>query len=194
MTGLTAADVEARVDRAFEDLRRDLTDWPDPHPMGVSPAVEEYSRITRPERYLLLGARVDAWLSTIVEEGVAVIDELAADAAIWDSEAHPLTPRSRLQRVDALERDDTQPLLISRQRRELVDDVFLAFGIGAPARQVSVVPFCGCDACDDGSQVLIEQIDNVFGHVLFGDRLEGLNSEVRLPVGQPWIGLRDRTG
>src|SRR5699024_11200623 len=44
--------------------------WPDPHP-DHEVADEEYSRVTDPERYRVIGARTVAWIETLTNLGMA---------------------------------------------------------------------------------------------------------------------------
>ncbi|MEO7268489.1 MAG: DUF6226 family protein [Knoellia sp.] len=188
MTAGVRGQIRAAVDAAYAGTRGDLSDWADPHSQTREPELDEYSRVTDPERYLLLGARVDAWAEVLVARGIAAGEDLDPAAVVWSARATPPTDRSRQQRITPLRSPDAASLLISRQRREDVDDLFLAIGVGEPAEQITLVPFCGCDACDDGSEPLIEQIDNVFEHLLFGDQLYGLNQPPPRPPDPPWIG------
>jgi hypothetical protein len=45
--------------------------------------------------------------------------------------------------------------------------VVLALGI--PTATITVIPTCGCDACDDGSEPLLDEVDNVFTSIVLGD-------------------------
>jgi len=58
------AELERAVDVAFADTARDLAPWPDPHPDRM-PLDEEYSRVTDGAKYLIIGARLDAWLTAL---------------------------------------------------------------------------------------------------------------------------------
>lgn len=180
--------IRAAVEANYTRTRADLTQWPDPHGWDQEPRQEEYSRVSHPERYLLLGVRVDAWLAVLVGRGIAEVEDIGADASAWSARVVPLIDRTRQQRITPRHSPNAASLLISRQRREDVADLFLAIGMGDPAELIGLVPFCGCDACDDGSEPLIEQIDNAFEHVLFGDPLVGLNQRPPQAVGAPWIG------
>ncbi len=44
-------------------------------------------------------------------------------------------------------------------------------GYGDPQVVLMAEPVCGCDACDDGSDVLIEAIDEAFESVILGEVL-----------------------
>lgn len=179
--------IRTAVEATYAHTRGELTAWPDPHGWNQDPGQDEYSRVSDPERHLLLGVRVDAWIEVLVGRGIAVVEDIDAQAPVWSTRAVPLTDRSRQQRITPLHSADAASVVISRQRREDVADLFLAMGIGEPAELIGLVPFCGCDACDDGSEPLIEQIDNVFEHVLFGDPLSGLNQRPPQPADAAWV-------
>ena len=180
--------IRTAVETTYARTRGDLRDWADPHGWAQEPGQDEYSRVSDPERYLLLGVRVDAWIDALVARGIAACEDLDPKEVLWSARTVPLTDRSRQQRITPLHSADAASLLISRQRREDVADLFLAIGIGEPAELIGLVPFCGCDACDDGSEPLVEQIDNVFEHVLFGDPLSGINQRPPQPADTPWVG------
>jgi hypothetical protein len=55
------------------------------------------------------------------------------------------------------------PLVIGLSRVGDGDGVGLTLGLGDPAVSSGVIPSCGCDACDTGSQ---EELDRVHDHVL----------------------------
>jgi hypothetical protein len=62
------------VNAASEETGRAFTSWPDPH-RDRSPFDEEYSRLTDPTKWRVIGARADAW-------GRALVD--IADPSGWD--------------------------------------------------------------------------------------------------------------
>lgn len=46
--------------------------WPDPH-TDRDPVEDEYSRVSRPERYVILEARRQAWVDALQRRGLACI-------------------------------------------------------------------------------------------------------------------------
>lgn len=59
---------------------RTVADWPDPladptAPSGRRDAREEYSRVSHPERYAIVGERVDAWVAELANRGLADVEE-----------------------------------------------------------------------------------------------------------------------
>lgn len=78
---ITAHELVAAVEAAFAVTGRGLAAWPDPHP-GRSPRDEEYSRVTDPYKWRIVGARAEAWLVALADAGVAQIE---VDTEIpWD--------------------------------------------------------------------------------------------------------------
>lgn len=146
------------VDDAFARLRGDLADWPDPHPDGRRPADEEYSRVTDPERYRLLGARADAWIEVLTARGDASAEVMDPDEVAWVGSIH-----GRLDRVTVLRgRVGTQPVSVAWAPSQSADGAFVQVGVGQPAHVLDCQPDCGCDACDTGSADLLETVDSAF--------------------------------
>jgi hypothetical protein len=154
---IDVADLLAAVDDTFRQTSAGLSPWPDPHP-DRSPPVDAYSRLTDPARWRILGARTDAWLSTLAGAGLAVVD---ADADVtWRVVQQPVITRAeRVVPVAAGAVD----LVVGHSRLGDVDDAGIVLGLGDPAETVTWFPNCGCDACDSGSQRELEDLDS---HVL----------------------------
>jgi hypothetical protein len=172
--GVVVTEVEllAGVDAAFEVTRDGLVLWPDPHP-GGSPLDEEYSRVTNPPKWRIIGARADAWLMALVDAGVAAVER---DTTVhW--KALPGTVISRTDRV-VPHAAGALPLVVARSQIEDVPDAGVTLGVGDPAVCVTWVPYCGCDACDSGAQYELDQLDThirgvisgVFRRLSMGDR------------------------
>jgi hypothetical protein len=136
-TGLRRA-----VDAEFEVTARELSPWPDPHP-DRSPADDEYSRLTDPARWRLVGARADAWMAAFERLHLA----RAVDVHELGWEIAPRTTISRTTQVrpSAL---GALPLVVCRSRLGGVDDAGVTLGVGEPAICVAWFPECGCDACE----------------------------------------------
>jgi Family of unknown function (DUF6226) len=154
---VTEHDLLAKVDAAFEVTGRGLASWPDAHP-GRSPLDEEYSRLTNPSRWRILGARADAWLVAVVDGGLAEVEPSAA--VRWR-----VPPRTVISRTDhvAPYAAGALPLALARSQLGPVDDAGVTLGVGDPAIAVAWFPDCGCDACDSGSQ---DELDNLDAHIL----------------------------
>jgi len=165
----------AAVAAVFAETSAALPGWPDPHPDGGSPAAEEYSRCLDPGKYRLLTARAEAWTRALTGLGLATTEPLtAADApGAWrkglpydvsPTRAHRLRPH----------RAGAPPLLISYRGFDGCDDNIVMISTGEPAVLRASLPFCGCDACDDGSEPLLEQLDAAVVDVVNGRVVHGV--------------------
>jgi hypothetical protein len=153
-----AAALLPAVDEAFARLRGDLADWPHPRPDGRPAAVEEYSRVTDPERYRLLAARADAWVEVLTERGTASAEVMDPDEVAWVGSIH-----GRFDRVTVLRgRAGTQPVIVAWAPSQSADEAFVQVGVGRPAHVLESQPDCGCDACDTGSADLLGTVDSAF--------------------------------
>lgn len=157
------AQLLVEVDAAFAVTARELRQWDDPHPDRM-PLEEEYSRVLDPTKWRIVGARVDAWTDAIVGAGLATL-ERGVDVRWIDS------PRTDVHRTDRLVpvRADGLPIVLARSRTAGVADAGVTIGAGDPAVTVEMVPDCGCDACDSGSQDVLDQVDRSIGGVVRGE-------------------------
>lgn len=168
------------VEAAFATTGAGLSPWPNPHPDG-SPRDDEYSRLTDPERWCIIGARLDAWIEVLVDEDVVVVDRDAevewVAAPGWSaSRSDVLVPRA----AGAL------GLVIVRIKLGHVEDAGVVLGVGNPATEVERFPDCGCDACDSGSQ---NELDHLDAHLV--SIVTGRFRCLRRP-GQQIVSLGDR--
>lgn len=151
---VTEAELLAAVDAAFVVTGRGLAPWPAPHP-DRSPLDAEYSRVTDPGKWRIVGARADAWLHALTDNGLAVMD---IDVPVqWRSPPGPVISRTDQAVPHAA---GALPLVVARGRIEDIDDAGVTVGVGRPAICVAVIPFCGCDACDGGAQDELDQLDS----------------------------------
>jgi hypothetical protein len=153
------------VEQAFELTSRGLTRWGDPHPPPDRVvADEEYSRVTDPAKWRIIGARVDAWIDVLVAAGAATVER---DVPMeWAEPPGPIVTRTDLVRPGVA---DGLPLVVGRSRIDTVDDAGIVIAVGLPAMAVCAIPDCGCDACDSGSGDVIEQVDTWLGGVVRGE-------------------------
>jgi hypothetical protein len=174
--------LRARVDAAFEATGRDHEPWPDPHPDRV-PLDDEYSRVTNPAKWRIIGARADAWIDALTAAGLA---DVVRDGEPRWSEA----VRTDVHRADIVvpRRDGALPLVLARSRIDGVDDAGVTIGVGDPAVVAWWIPDCGCDACDSGSHAVLEELDSWVGGVVRGEfrRLERRVERPPMPAGFRW--------
>jgi hypothetical protein len=157
MSGL----VELRAEVADRYARLGLPSWPDPHPELAAPRGEEYSRVTAPERYAIVHARARVWTEALAERAGIEVATLAP--APLDQDGH-LGHSDRGVRLTS-SRPDTLPLLLLER-----DAPHPTLHLSAVRPEIALdrQPYCGCDACDDGSEYLLGAIDETIGQVIGG--------------------------
>jgi hypothetical protein len=158
------ATLQGAVDAAFAVTGASTPPWPDPHP-NKAPADEEYSRCLDPGRYRILAARVDAWTQVLTSAGLAAVEPVPDVAGVWRDEVSrkPVTAVwVHPARTGAL------PLLVGYRPLDDVADAIVVLGAGRPAVLLTELPFCGCDACDDGSAYLLGELDEHIAAVVSG--------------------------
>lgn len=133
--------------------------WPDP--WDGPPPDDAYRRVTDPERYRIVGARVEAWCRVLVEAGLAVRETAVAPWG-W----RPTNGPEDLTRLRPVV-DGAVPLLLDVGSTDVPGD-HVRIGVGEPAVEVAMVPPCGCDACDDGSEELLDAVDLRIGSTVAG--------------------------
>lgn len=161
---VSIAELERAVDDAFTVVGRPFAPWPDPNPEGTAPDDAAYSRLSDPERYLILGARVDAWAAALSTFGLA---EVVPDSgSVWVENEPPIG----LARVDRIvpRADDALSLLVCRTNLGDVPGAGIALGVGHPVEPLGWFPDCGCDACDSGSDADLEHLDAYVRGVVTG--------------------------
>ncbi len=132
-----------------------LAGWPDPHPGDVRPLEEEYSRCLDPARFRVLAARAQAWVEVLTAAGLAVVREV--DARVVDGGSADGFDRA----VHLLpSRPGAVPLAFAYRSIDGVADAVVAVAPGDPATVSLRLPQCGCDACDDGSDALLRELDD----------------------------------
>lgn len=159
---------ELRAQVAASYDRLGMPSWPNPHPGMASPLEDEYSRVTEPERYRIVHARARVWAETLGDVLRVAVQPLAP--APLDDEGH-LGPFDRGVRLTS-PRPGTLPLLLlerdGRWRGVEASVAVLHISVVRPEVAVEMVPDCGCDACDLGSDDLLHVIDETIGHVVGG--------------------------
>lgn len=184
-------ELRTRVAQSYDRLG--MPSWPHPHPGRASPEEEEYSRVTDPGRYRIVHARARMWADRLGElPGVRV--ETLAPA--------PLDAEGRLGRFDrgvrvTSPRPGTLPLLLLERDARLSDQqatlAVLHLSIVRPQVAMEMLPQCGCDACDFGSEDLLDAVDDAIGNVIGGPfvalRGNGWHAQWH-PGGSSSVGIR----
>jgi hypothetical protein len=158
----TVDEFRGAVDAAFAVIGPGLAPWRNPH-AGRAPSEDDYSRVTDPMKWRILGARALAWVVAAVDAGMATL-ETDIDAR-WSQ-----PPGPDISRADRLvpARTGGLALTIAHSAIDDVDAVGVTIGVGDPAVCIGWLPDCGCDACDRGSDGELEQLDRYLGGVVFG--------------------------
>ncbi len=148
---MTSTELRTLVAKSFDEL--DMPSWANPHPDGAQPLDEEYSRVTEPARYAIVHARARAWAEHLGQQpGVRV---------------EPIAPGENFDRGTkiASARAGTLPLLLLEQDTE---HAVLRVAFARPELEVAVLPDCGCDACDWGSEDLLTAVDDKIAMIVGG--------------------------
>jgi hypothetical protein len=157
---MTEQELFDAVEEAFAVTGHGFAPWADPHP-DRRPRDEEYSRLSDPAKWRIIGARADAWLSVLVDTGLAHVERGAQ--IHWKVAPTPVV--SRADRAVPFTAG-ALPLIVARSQLGPVDDAGVTLGAGDPAVRVTWIPDCGCDACDSGSQDVLDELDqHIFGVV-----------------------------
>jgi hypothetical protein len=119
--------------------------------------------LSDPAKWRIVGARAEAWLIALVDAGLAAVERSAS--VRWKE--LPGTIVSRADRA-VPHRAGAIPLVVGRSRIGQVDDAGVTLGAGDPAVPVDWVPQCGCDACDSGSQDVLDELDDYILGVISG--------------------------
>ncbi|MFI1965443.1 DUF6226 family protein [Streptomyces pathocidini] len=140
--------------------------WRDPHPDGAAPLDEEYSRCLNPGKYRILSTRTAAWARALNRLGLAAVEEVENHLAAWrETPVEPLDTTTKLRPARA----DAVPLVLGTRRLDGVPGTIVTLGAGEPAVELTTLPDCGCDACDSGSEALLEELDEYVLAVVTGD-------------------------
>ena len=160
------AELQAQVAAGYDRLG--MPSWPNPHPGMTQPRDEEYSRLTDPERYRIVHARARVWAETLGDLPGVEVEALApaspddeGDARRYDRGVRLVSPLPDRLPLLLLEHDGRWPGL---ERSPAV----LHISVVRPEIGLAMVPDCGCDACDLGSDDLLDVIDETIGHVVDG--------------------------
>ncbi|WFE29988.1 DUF6226 family protein [Solwaraspora sp. WMMD791] len=163
-------ELRARVAVAYDRLG--LPSWPNPHVGMDSPPEAEYSRVTDPGRYAIVHARARVWADVLGDRPGVTVEVLGSGSR--DVEGHfgtfdrgaRITPaRSGTLPLLLLERDAPLDRALDRAEGSLP---VLHVDVERPGTAVGMLPDCGCDACDHGSDDLLEAIDRWVGQVVAG--------------------------
>lgn len=160
------AELQAQVAASYDRLG--LPSWPNPHPGMTRPREEEYSRVTKPERYRIVHARARVWATALGDVPGVEVETL--EPAPLDDEGH-LGRYDRGVRIASPLPDRLPLLLLERDLRwpgPVASPAALHISVVRPQIALGMLPDCGCDACDWGSADLLHAIDETIGPVVGG--------------------------
>ncbi|TCJ30747.1 DUF6226 family protein [Nocardioides jejuensis] len=146
------ADVECTM--LAEYAEAGMPSWPSPRRIGDVPADDEYSRVTDPERYAVVHARAAAWASALA--GLPDVSVSRDGDLLRVSSSRARTAPLHLALRTVLATDDAGPI------------AFLDVALGDPGHLLATWPDCGCDACDCGSDDLLEAVDDAIRSAIGG--------------------------
>lgn len=173
-------DVEAvrtAVEAEFAVTGASTPSWPDPHRGQDEPDEAEYSRVSDPAKYRIIGARVEAWVRALTALRLATVTAVEATRSVW-RDGTPDSGDMGQMRWIRPNRHDAIALLVCTSGFGGLTDNGVLLGAGTPAVEIALLPDCGCDACDSGSADLMEELDD---HIL--DVITGAFTHVTAPRG-----------
>lgn len=184
-----------QVDEAFVETGAETPGWPDPHPDMASPAEDEYSRCLDPAKYRILDTRLDAWARVFGDRGVATTEDLPGFPDVRVGGVRATDQYVRARRMTPT-RPGAMSVLLGHT---LVDGAPFGIDVGVicsaetdlPVAMIGTLPVCGCDACDDGSERLLEELDGAVITVASGGVVHarrGNNSVTRQLDGYTGVG------
>jgi hypothetical protein len=134
----------------------------------TSPLADEYSRVTKPERYRIVHERARAWSHAL--RAMPGVEAEALTPAPLDTEGH-LGHFDRGVRLTSA-RPGTLALLLLERDAQIpqADDLLpvLHISVVRPEISLTMLPDCGCDACDSGSEDLLQAIDETILSIVGG--------------------------
>lgn len=135
------------VERHFAQRPADLAHWPAPHPHRA-PLEEEYSRCLDPGKYRIIAERARAWARALVDAGLAEVVETPVGFDVVPS------------------RPGAVPIVVTVEGFEGYADNLVRLSVAGA--EITRMPDCGCDACDDGSESMLTALDQAFLHAIDG--------------------------
>lgn len=145
---ITWRELLADVDARFAAM--DPPSWPDPH-RYTEPDEDEHGRISDRRRFDLPTMRVQAWTRALVAAGLAQVETTPVPEGC--SAAYGLRAR----------RPGTLLLLV-----ETTVEGHTNLAIEDPQILIGWGPNCGCDACDHGSELLLDYFETLLTSVVSG--------------------------
>ncbi|WP_248122371.1 DUF6226 family protein [Micrococcus lacusdianchii] len=145
---------------ALAHSRLDAPAWAPPHPHR-EPRAEEYERVSDPGRYRVVQLRARLWRDALVAAGARVTPvDVAPDVGTGaDVGTGPVDRGVRLDPPTGAA--GALPILLLEADVTVPEGVLpvVRISLSAPEDVWAALPDCGCDACDEGSEDLLQAID-----------------------------------
>jgi hypothetical protein len=162
---LTQDQLLQAVEVEFDRTSAGAQGWANPHlDRGVTQ--DEYSRCLDPGKWRILVARTEAWANALRRLGLARVERVKV--VDWVDEHHAAQEWDVLERLTPLNAGGVPLVFAYRNWGECDDLNWVTVGAGSPVVPVVNEPGCGCDACDDGSQYPLDQLDDAILDIVTG--------------------------
>jgi hypothetical protein len=159
--------VRAATRDAFKVLGTATPAWPDPRPDGRPPEEREYENCEDPGKFRILAARAEAWVRALTQTELADVETLEPSDGVWKDLPEDFGQLIRVLRVKP-RKEASVPLLFGFGWLMGEPEARMVIGAGEPGVVVGITPQCACDACDLGSELLLEDFDSVVLNVITG--------------------------
>lgn len=159
--------VRAAARDAFKLTSQTTPAWPDPRPDGRPPEEREYESCEDPAKFRILAARAEAWVSALTQVGLAEAEPVEGSPDLWRDLPEDFGQVIRAVRLKP-KKESSEPLLFGYGWLMGEPEARVVIGAGNPAVVVGLTPMCACDACDLGSEVLLEDFDSSVLNIVTG--------------------------
>lgn len=154
-------DLRDAVAEAFVVTGADTPGWADPYPDRDGPD-STYSTCADPGKYRILETRLDAWAQVLTERELASVREVAPADLDQVATTRGTTAISRVRRLDPLHPEGLSLVAGSTLVAGAPFGLDLGLVGSTPTTGVvfvEILPDCGCDHCDSGSEDLLAVLD-----------------------------------
>jgi hypothetical protein len=158
--------LRAAVRDAFKITGQTTPTWADPRPDGEPPRESDFESCEDPGKFRILAARAEAWTAALTQTGLAEAETLEGSDDLW-REVPETGPAIRVVRLRP-KRDSAVPMLFGFCWLQGEPEARVVIGAGEPAAVAGISPQCECDACDVGSDLLVEDFDDAVLTVVTG--------------------------
>lgn len=158
--------LRAAVRDAFKITGLSAPAWTDPRPDGEAPGEADFESCEDPGKFRIVAARAEAWIAALTQTGLAEAETLESSDELW--QVAPDTGPAIRAVLLRPKRDSAVPLLFSFCWLMGEPEARVVLGAGEPSAVVGIQPLCECDACDVGSNLLVEDFDEAVLNVVTG--------------------------